>query len=79
MGSFVEKCAPGIKTFLGLQIESDARVNASVTEMAVEIGLVTVTGDNGREFTQVGSQQLRFHCRIFPAHHRVWLAWVKPQ
>src|SRR5687768_5318717 len=62
-------------TLLAFEVEAHLHVNAAVTEMAIERGLIVEFVEQGAQIAQVWSQLLRRDGRIvptFPAGKRAW-------
>jgi hypothetical protein len=51
------------------QIESDATMDASLTEVAEEIRFVFVLGVKGVEIAEITTKLLRRHRRVIPSGH----------
>ncbi len=54
-------------------------MDATISEMPVEVGLVAVTPDQLLELAKVLAQVFRLDRRVFPAHHRVRFVGVQAQ
>lgn len=63
---FIEKGAKGLDALGRLQIEIDASVYAALTEVTVEMALITVTIEERTQLAQISAELLGRHGRVFP-------------